>query len=209
MSLPDTVFIFVLALIIFGPKKLPEIGRQLGKLVGEFRRASNEFKYQIEEELRQVDLSDKRSTQATIAAPALETTTSPSDVPESSAYDNDSHDPAESIPIGQHPNIDTLNTSELDISGTQDLNMSDSGSDSANAELFPEQIGGEALPEAHAAISVPTITAAAGSQARTTIPYAAIDPETENLNLPFQDSLETTASTNHSPAAAEAEITHG
>ena len=52
MSLPDTIFIFGLALVIFGPKKLPEIGRQLGKLVLEFRRASNEFKMQIEEELR-------------------------------------------------------------------------------------------------------------------------------------------------------------
>ena len=61
MSLPDTVFIFVLALIIFGPKKLPEIGRQLGKLVGEFRRASNEFKFQIEEELRQAELSDRNT----------------------------------------------------------------------------------------------------------------------------------------------------
>ena len=48
MSLPDTIFIFGLALVIFGPKKLPEIGRQLGKLVLEFRRASNEFKSQLE-----------------------------------------------------------------------------------------------------------------------------------------------------------------
>ena len=62
MSLPDTVFIFVLALIIFGPKKLPEIGRQLGRLVGEFRRASNEFKFQIEEELRQAELTDRNTS---------------------------------------------------------------------------------------------------------------------------------------------------
>jgi len=57
MSLPDTIFIFGLALVIFGPKKLPEIGRQLGKLVLEFRRASNEFKMQIEEELRAAELA--------------------------------------------------------------------------------------------------------------------------------------------------------
>ena len=68
MSLPDTIFIFGLALVIFGPKKLPEIGRQLGKLVLEFRRASNEFKMQIEEELRAADLADR---QKQIAAPPV------------------------------------------------------------------------------------------------------------------------------------------
>jgi sec-independent protein translocase protein TatB len=66
MSLPDTIFIFGLALVIFGPKKLPEIGRQLGKLVLEFRRASNEFKMQIEEELRAAEIADR---QQQIAAP--------------------------------------------------------------------------------------------------------------------------------------------
>jgi sec-independent protein translocase protein TatB len=60
MSLPDTIFIFGLALVIFGPKKLPEIGRQLGKLVAEFRRASNEFKMQIEEELRSAEQADRQ-----------------------------------------------------------------------------------------------------------------------------------------------------
>ena len=68
MSLPDTIFIFGLALVIFGPKKLPEIGRQLGKLVLEFRRASNEFKMQIEEELRAAELPDR---QKQIAAPPV------------------------------------------------------------------------------------------------------------------------------------------
>jgi sec-independent protein translocase protein TatB len=72
MSLPDTIFIFGLALVVFGPKKLPEIGRQLGKLVFEFRRASNEFKMQIEEELRSAEQADRQKqleAQATAAAP--------------------------------------------------------------------------------------------------------------------------------------------
>ena len=66
MSFSDTIFIFGLALVVFGPKKLPEIGRQLGKLVLEFRRASNEFKMQIEEELRAAEVADR---QKQIAAP--------------------------------------------------------------------------------------------------------------------------------------------
>jgi TatA/E family protein of Tat protein translocase len=71
MSLPDTIFIFGLALVIFGPKKLPEIGRQLGKLMLEFRRASNEFKMQIDEELRAAEHADR---QKELAAPVVAAT---------------------------------------------------------------------------------------------------------------------------------------
>jgi sec-independent protein translocase protein TatB len=60
MHVGDTIFIFCLALIIFGPKKLPEIGRQIGKLMVEFRRASNEFKMQIEDELRASEESERQ-----------------------------------------------------------------------------------------------------------------------------------------------------
>lgn len=49
------IFIFFLALIIFGPKKLPEIGRQIGKALNEFKRASNEFKAQIEAEINNLE----------------------------------------------------------------------------------------------------------------------------------------------------------
>jgi sec-independent protein translocase protein TatB len=64
MSLPDTIFILALALIVFGPKRLPEIGRKIGKIVGDLRRASNDFKFQIEEELRMSDESDRRKAAA-------------------------------------------------------------------------------------------------------------------------------------------------
>src|SRR5215472_8465818 len=64
-SLGDSAFIFFLALILFGPKKLPELARQLGKLMAEFRRASNEFKMQMEEELR---ISEQAEQQKKIAA---------------------------------------------------------------------------------------------------------------------------------------------
>ncbi len=51
-SFADSAVIFVIALILFGPKKLPQLARQLGKLMGEFRRASNDFRMQMEDELR-------------------------------------------------------------------------------------------------------------------------------------------------------------
>jgi len=56
MSFSETIFLFFLALIIFGPKKLPEIARTVGKALNEFRRASNEFKAQIEQEISHLDV---------------------------------------------------------------------------------------------------------------------------------------------------------
>lgn len=51
----ETVFIFVLALLIFGPKKLPEIGRTIGKAISEFRRASSELKATFDRELSSLE----------------------------------------------------------------------------------------------------------------------------------------------------------
>ena len=100
MSLPDTIFIFMLALIIFGPKKLPAMAKQLGRLMGEFRRASNDFKFQIEEELRQADITDdqkKWSSEQTIALPAAETT-EPALLPETSDAVSETSEPSDALP---------------------------------------------------------------------------------------------------------------
>jgi len=66
LGLPELIFIFVIALLLFGPKQLPHIGRSLGRALGEFRRASNDFKRTIEEEvaadeIRSVERDLKRS----------------------------------------------------------------------------------------------------------------------------------------------------
>jgi sec-independent protein translocase protein TatB len=55
MGFSETIFLFFLALLIFGPKKLPEIARQVGKVLNELRRASNEFKSQIESEISHLE----------------------------------------------------------------------------------------------------------------------------------------------------------
>jgi len=52
---PETVFIFFLALILFGPKKLPELGRTVGKALTEFRRASNELKSTFDREMKSLE----------------------------------------------------------------------------------------------------------------------------------------------------------
>jgi sec-independent protein translocase protein TatB len=55
----EMVFLFFLALILFGPKKLPEIGRTIGRFMNEFRRASNEFRSQIESEINNLQTDVK------------------------------------------------------------------------------------------------------------------------------------------------------
>jgi TatA/E family protein of Tat protein translocase len=61
MSFSETIFLFLLALVVFGPKKLPEIARQAGKLLAELRRASNEFKSQIETEIAHLEVEKKQT----------------------------------------------------------------------------------------------------------------------------------------------------
>jgi sec-independent protein translocase protein TatB len=75
MSFSDTVFLFFLALILFGPKKLPGMARQAGRLLAELRRASNEFKSQIETEIAHLEtektqtiLPPSASPQGTVAS---------------------------------------------------------------------------------------------------------------------------------------------
>jgi TatA/E family protein of Tat protein translocase len=62
LGFPEMIFLFLMALIIFGPKKLPEIGRQIGRALNEFKRASNEFKAQIESEISQLDVETNRQS---------------------------------------------------------------------------------------------------------------------------------------------------
>jgi sec-independent protein translocase protein TatA len=52
IGMPELVVIFVVALIVFGPRKLPELGRSLGKSLSEFKRASNELRNTLDEEIR-------------------------------------------------------------------------------------------------------------------------------------------------------------
>jgi sec-independent protein translocase protein TatB len=99
-SFQDSALIFVLALLLFGPKKLPELARQLGKLMGEFRRASNEFRMQMEDELRMSEQADQQKKIAAMeaAAPVTPAITDGSE--------NTIAPPLSEDPIEEHPHMD-------------------------------------------------------------------------------------------------------
>jgi sec-independent protein translocase protein TatB len=81
IGMADSLILMVLALVVFGPRKLPQIGRQIGKLMYEFRKASNDFKFQMEEEMRMAEDADRKKkeeaerqltlTAQPVSAPAL------------------------------------------------------------------------------------------------------------------------------------------
>jgi len=71
IGMPELVIIFVIALIVFGPRKLPELGKSLGRSLAEFKRASNELRNTLEDEIR---LEDQRPEPSERKSPAATTT---------------------------------------------------------------------------------------------------------------------------------------
>ena len=79
---PELFLIFVVALIVFGPRKLPEIGKSLGKMMAEFRRASNDFRNTIESEVE----AEKIRESLKIEPPKVEPVQSPAETSTTSAH---------------------------------------------------------------------------------------------------------------------------
>ena len=69
IGVPELIIILTIALIVFGPRKLPELGRSLGRSLNEFKRASNELRNTLEEEIR---VEERKTDTATRPADAAE-----------------------------------------------------------------------------------------------------------------------------------------
>ena len=78
LGFPELILIFFVALIVFGPRRLPEIGRSIGKALGEFKRASEELKSSIE---REVQVEELKALAPTITAPLTPTVSRTEPVP--------------------------------------------------------------------------------------------------------------------------------
>ena len=68
LSLPHLVVLFVLALMVFGPQKLPELARMLGKATAEFRKMTSDFRYALEDEVRELDRQTRIREEESAAA---------------------------------------------------------------------------------------------------------------------------------------------
>ena len=82
LSIPHMIVVFIVVLVVFGPQKLPELARSLGKLMAEFRKASTDFKSAFEEEMREMErqalqAERKKAAEATAASAAASETSQP------------------------------------------------------------------------------------------------------------------------------------
>ena len=84
---PEMLFLLLLAFLLFGPKKLPEIGRKIGRGLAEFKRASNELKGQLENEMRLLDAEDREKKIAPPPPPENTIATLPQTASTSSVVD--------------------------------------------------------------------------------------------------------------------------
>ena len=80
LGVPEILFILVVALLVFGPRRLPEIGRTVGKALGEFRRATTDLKRSIDTEVTLEEV--RRTPPASPVAPAAAVPVAPSAAPE-------------------------------------------------------------------------------------------------------------------------------
>jgi len=80
LSFPHLVVLFIIALVIFGPQKLPELARMLGKATAEFRKMTNDFRFALEDEVRELERATRlKEIEAADAKRAAEQPPTPPD----------------------------------------------------------------------------------------------------------------------------------
>jgi len=109
LSIPHMIVVFVVVLVVFGPKKLPELARGLGKLMAEFRKASTDFKSAFEEEMHDLERQSlmaerKRAAEAAASGAAAESV-QPAAVPSSSPSETPTNEASVDAPAGETPVI--------------------------------------------------------------------------------------------------------
>ena len=140
LSIPHMIVVFVVVLVVFGPKKLPELARGLGKLMAEFRKASMDFKSAFEEEMhdmeRQALLAErKKAAEATAASAAAEPVQSTA-LPVSSATETPGNETSVDAPASETPVITPV--AESVARGSEDSAESSTEAAPANFQESPQ-----------------------------------------------------------------------
>lgn len=142
LSIPHMIVVFVVVLVVFGPKKLPELARGLGKLMAEFRKASTDFKSAFEEEMRDLErqalqAERKKAAEAVAAGPAAETV-QPAPVTASAENETPANEGSAAAPAGETPVITPV--AESVARGSEEHAENGSDAAAANLQEYPEDV---------------------------------------------------------------------
>ena len=200
----DSAFLIVLALLLFGPKKLPQLARQAGKLMSDFRRASNEFRTQMEEELRISEQAERQKKVAAIetaapAAPAIDPYPGiePSTAP---AADSSAHEPYPDPYLVDSP-YDPVEPSPAELSPASAVEPEQDSVPIATS-------GGLSIMPPATGLPIPNTAPAAGNTAAEPAPPAQAHAESNGAVAPTAQPVESP----QPPAASsefETETLHG
>ncbi|HEV2194637.1 MAG TPA: twin-arginine translocase TatA/TatE family subunit [Candidatus Acidoferrum sp.] len=109
LSVPHMIVVFIVVLVVFGPKKLPELARGLGKLMAEFRKASTDFKSAFEEEMRDLErqalLAERKKAAEAAAGSAAAEPVQPAAAAPTPETDTPANEGSPAAPAGETPVI--------------------------------------------------------------------------------------------------------
>ena len=109
LSVPHMIVVFIVVLVVFGPKKLPELARGLGKLMAEFRKASTDFKSAFEEEMRDLErqalLAERKKAADAAAIGTAAEPVQPAALPASTEAETSTNEASANAPVGEPPVI--------------------------------------------------------------------------------------------------------
>jgi sec-independent protein translocase protein TatB len=190
LGMGNSLILMVMALVVFGPRRLPEIGRKLGKLMYEFRKASNDFKFQMEEELRNAEESDRQKREE---AERLQTLTLA---------------PPEPAPTAEPESAANVHVLEAGTDASGETAATTTESPDPYKGAYPYQTGRETSEETSAQIQSEEPIAAAPETAEIAAPITDSATPEADLATPVTDvkqASETDAAVNAAVAQTPAE----
>ncbi len=215
----DSLILMVLALVVFGPRRLPQIGRQIGKLMYEFRKASNDFKFQMEEELRNAEETDRRQKEEerlrtmALASPAPAATTIEATTPEATAinespYPNEGHYPELTAAVAETPAEEAYPRIQPPTTGEQVPAASPTSLGvevEAQVEQATEETVPAVCPESNPDINTAESTGASAPEANP----SEISPAAPTLSAEPETNQETGLASEQPLTGTEQAVQHG